>query len=267
MTASLTPPQSPDEDDAYYRAVLHKLIEQGAALATQIVENAAKAPPGSDPAPAFDRIARTIRRTIALARHIAEDPGQQRSTRAAKREKIIRGVEDVIESRRRMAANLGERSESLGLYDELHAEFHERLDHEAFERDLQGRPVEDFIDDILRDLGLGGHGRKNNGKRRTLADLATLQARAAAPSNENPVTPGLTRGPASMHAPFDENPVTPGLTRGSASVHAPSNMNPVTPGLTRGPASMHAPIPRVDAVPSTLSATKQSESDTHACGP
>ena len=66
-------------DNAYYLDVLHTLIDQGASLARQIHERAVAANatpwrPEADPTIAFDRIARCIRRTIALAQHIAADP-------------------------------------------------------------------------------------------------------------------------------------------------------------------------------------------------
>ena len=79
-----------DEDAQYYRGVLHKLIAMGTDLAEAVhrqatpkpsAEQAADpTPPAAPPAPApsprqaitFDRLARTIRRTIALARKLSE---------------------------------------------------------------------------------------------------------------------------------------------------------------------------------------------------
>ncbi len=166
-----SPPTSPEDDDAYYRAVLHGLIEQGAAIARQLSERATKEPE-SDLTVPFDRIARTIRRTIALARHIATNPPKTRTPaveRTQAREKIIRGVEDAIEARRKPATDAAI----------LHNELHERLDDAAFERDLRTRPIEDIIEELARDLGIAYQARAYVWKRRTPSDIATLRARAA----------------------------------------------------------------------------------------
>ncbi len=47
-TPPQSPPYSPEDDDAYYRAILHDLIDRGADLARQLHERAAKEPE-SDP--------------------------------------------------------------------------------------------------------------------------------------------------------------------------------------------------------------------------
>ncbi len=174
-TPPQSPPSSPEEDDAYYRAVLHDLIDRGADIARQLHERAAKHPE-SDLSIPFDRIARTIRRTIALARHIATNP--PKTARAAvertlAREKIIRGVEDAIEAKRGPATDTGI------LYNELH----ERLDDADFERDLRTRPIDDIIEELARDLGVAYQSRAYIWKRRTPADIATLRARAAQGAN------------------------------------------------------------------------------------
>ena len=96
------PPTDPKDDDAYYREVLQNLIARGAELAVQIHESATKPethPESVTEAPqkakdprrkdaveatlAYDRILRAIRRTIALARDIAEYPIGSRPRRAA----------------------------------------------------------------------------------------------------------------------------------------------------------------------------------------
>ena len=184
MTSTPTPtqskPASQEDDDAYYRATLHDLIDRGADLARQLHERAAKAPEADHTIP-FDRIARTIRRTIALARHIATNPPKARPSiergavdRTMAREKIIRGVEDAIEARR------GPPTESEILYNELH----ERLEDADLERDLRTRPIDDIIEELARDLGIAYQSRSYIWKRRTPADIATLRARAARTPNE-----------------------------------------------------------------------------------
>ena len=169
---------TPAEDAAYYRQILHALIDQGAALARQIHERAAAAAPTpenrpeADPTVAFDRIARAVRRTIALARHIASDPALQAPTpahRATARAQLIRGVEDAIHRQRR-------ETDAQSLY----AEFAERLEDPELDLDLQGRAIDDLIEEICRDLGVAVQGRSYVYKRRTPSDIAALRARAAA---------------------------------------------------------------------------------------
>ncbi len=76
-----------DEDAQYYRQVLHKLIAMGTDLAEAVHRQALAEPAASQPttedqpaapsptpsqATSFDRLARTVRRTIALARKLSE---------------------------------------------------------------------------------------------------------------------------------------------------------------------------------------------------
>ncbi len=185
MSAPPTSPQaqlaSPENDDAHYRAVLRDLIDHGAEFARQLRERAAKQPE-FDPSIPFDRLTRTIRRTIALARHIATNPPKARTLserapidRTQAREKIIRGVEDAIEARRGPKTDTDTRS----LYEELN----ERLDDAAFERGLRTRPIDEIIEELARDLGVAYQSRAYAWKRRTPTDIAHLRARAAQPPN------------------------------------------------------------------------------------
>ncbi len=183
MKRAPTPFQSNQEDDAYYRAILHDLIDRGADLARQLHERSVKEPE-SDLTIPFDRITRTIRRTIALARHIATNPPKARTAtertpidRTQAREKIIRGVEDAIEARR------GPKTDTETLYNELH----ERLLDDGIERDLRNRPIQEIIEELARDLGVAHQSRAYIWKRRTPADIATLRARAA--TNGKPPEP------------------------------------------------------------------------------
>ncbi len=76
-----------DEDAQYYRQVLHKLIAMATDLAEAVHRQALAEPAASQPttedqpaapsptpsqATSFDRLARTVRRTIALARKLSE---------------------------------------------------------------------------------------------------------------------------------------------------------------------------------------------------
>jgi len=185
-------------DTGYYRQVLHDLIGMGTDLARLLhgqattqahpAQQAANPHPTPPPEPtpdiiaAFDRIARAVRRSITLARSLAEplppanDPAQHR---AAARNHIIRAVEDAIQ---RTADAPDAEAASLT------AELHDRLDTPDLDEDLSHRPIAEIITEICRDLGLASSSGNNPWKRRTPADIAQLSARAAAP--RRPRQPG-----------------------------------------------------------------------------
>ena len=169
------PTPNQDETNAHYQSILRTLIDQAAEIATAIHRRALTPTPtqdakeDADPTIAFDRIARTIRRTIALSRHLAENrPAPQ--NQAAARARLIRGVEDAIHRKHR---------ESGG--DSLYAELAERLEDPALEFDLTTRTPDELIEEICRDLGINTQGRSYVYKRRTPDDIATLNARAKTP--------------------------------------------------------------------------------------
>jgi hypothetical protein len=186
----LNHPAHPPADDAqqagdaqYYRQILHELIDIGASLARTLQATDATAnSANSDPTIAFDRIARAIRRTIVLARYIAEPPPERASQpghRTAARKRIIRSVEDVIQ---REAGIHGEA-------ESLHAELLDRLDSPDLDDDIAGRPIADIIADICRDLGLSAIPGTHPWQRRTPDDIAILCARAASPRPPEPPPP------------------------------------------------------------------------------
>ncbi len=184
------------EDAQYYRRVLHELIDMGVDLARGVHQQATVqaggedlgdgpgAPTVQDTAAAFDRISRAVRRTVALARKIAEplppraDTGQQR---VAARRRILREVADVIQRRAE-----GVEAEAM------HAELSERLDAPDLEDDIDGRPVAEIIADICRDLGLAAMPGTRPWKRRTPRDIEALCTRAAQPR--------AVPSPAAVHA-------------------------------------------------------------------
>ena len=204
--ASPTQVSQRDEDAQYYRQVLHELVEIGTRLARAIDRQAAPAPapeqpgqpapaPAPDPTPAltiaFDRIARTIRRTIALARKLS-DPAQPSPTeraaadaqqrRRAARKQIIREVEDTIHREAH-----GSKAEA----ESLHAELYERLDTLDLDDDIDNLPIADIVAAIRRDLGIAAHINSRGispWKRRTPQDVLDLCARAAAPRTAQPRT-------------------------------------------------------------------------------
>ena len=188
-----------DEDAQYYREILHELVEIGARLARAIdpqtttqpgaaPEQAGQPAPAQAPQPApsiaFDRIARTIRRSIALARKISE-PGpepraaeQAHQRRRSARKQIIREVEDTIH-RDVHGPDAEARAESL------HAELYERLDTLDLDDDIDNLPIADIVAAIRRDLGIAAHINSRGispWKRRTPADVRDLCARAEGPN-------------------------------------------------------------------------------------
>ena len=88
------------------------------------------------------------------------------------RTRILRAVEDQI-------GNKAEHAET----PKLHAELRERPDTPEFEADLRTRTPENLTNEITRDLGLMSiYGSAD--KRCTPANLARLQATAAAPQGQ-----------------------------------------------------------------------------------
>ena len=181
MTTIPTSTPTPDtyQDAAHHRDILNALIDQGAALAARIHATATAATtPGSalpEATIAFDRIARAVRRTIALARHIATSPVTTAATpdkRTKTRTHLIRAVEDAIDRQHRVYD---------GNAQELQAELAERLEDPELELDLQGPDIDDVIQEICRDLGIAHQSRAYIWRRRTPADLKDLRTRAAAP--------------------------------------------------------------------------------------
>ena len=218
-----------DEDAQYYRQVLHELVEIGARLARAIDRQAApesEAEPGAapgaapeqagQPAPAptaapdltlaFDRIARTLRRTIALARKLS-DPAQPSPTeraaadaqqrRRAARKQIIREVEDTIHRDVH-----GPEAEAQA--ESLHAELYERLDTLDLDDDIDTLPIAEIIAAIRRDLGIAAHINSRGispWKRRTPQDVRDLCARAAGPRTTQPRTTQPWTGDPRLPAP------------------------------------------------------------------
>jgi hypothetical protein len=219
-----TEPNQPDRQQAestgFYLQVLHELINMGTDLARAVhqqatAEPAADAAPTSaaapDPTIAFDRIARTIRRTIALARHVAEPLPERAAShdaarahkRTAARKQIIRAVEDAIQ-REAHGATYMDDDEADG----LRAELMDRLDGPDLDGFDLDRPVADLIADICRDLGLAAAPGTHPWKRRTPDDVATLCARAAAP-RPLPASPAAVEAMSSWAWPGSDPPAAP----------------------------------------------------------
>ena len=183
-----------DEDAQYYRGILHELVEMATDIARavhrqatpeQSTQPAPAQAPAPDPTVAFDRIARTLRRTIALARKLSEPaqpcPAQgAHQRRTAARKQIIREVEDTIH-----------REAHGSEADALHAELYERLDTLDLDDDIDTLPIADIVAAIRRDLGIAAHINSRGispWKRRRPADVRDLCARAAGPRIAPPRT-------------------------------------------------------------------------------
>jgi hypothetical protein len=154
------------EDAQYYRRVLHKLIDMGTDLAEAVHRQATAQPatekratqPGAAPAPAapdlaiaFDRLARTIRRTIALARKLSEpdrtpDPVKQTAERTRHRPSAPRRIDGADPYAHLSDAELLERLDAPDLDEDDECN--------EFDDDLDDQPLATLIAGIHRDLGL-----------------------------------------------------------------------------------------------------------------
>ena len=194
-----------DEDAQYYRGILHELVEMATDIARAVHRQATAEPaaapapaPTPDPTIAFDRIARTLRRTIALARKITDPTPPRAAAQAAERRRlarkqIIREVEDTIQ-RRADGADA----------EALQAEFYERLETIDCEDDLANLPIAEIIALIRRDLGLAHLPGTHPWKRRKPQDVRDLYARAAGPTRT--AQPSLAQLPTVLPRPFSAPP-------------------------------------------------------------
>jgi hypothetical protein len=148
-------------DSLYYRSVLHELIEIGAGFARQVQQQAQAetvAPEcGADAAVApdltaqFDRVARTIRRTIILARAVAEPLPVRAGTGDARRRAAIR----ASTARAVPGANAGDVEAAEGSeVGSLRCEVGDRMERPEMGDAVDHRPVDQIIAEIRRDLGL-----------------------------------------------------------------------------------------------------------------
>ena len=169
-----TPTQTQTE---HHKAILNELVDMAADIARAIHKQATKPgaqTPAEDPIIPFDRIARTIRKTIALAQYL-DKPQRPQQDRTTARRKIIRRIEDNI--------HISEKSPRA---EALDREFRERLDASEFDHELATRPIEDIIDEIIHDLGLDPRAGLFKWKRRTPEDVKILNQKAATPSPSPP---------------------------------------------------------------------------------
>jgi hypothetical protein len=190
------PPDPSVADAQHYRTLLHELLDLGMDHARFVHAEAKTLAAAPEPAPnpaaaqaalavAHDRIARAIRRTITLARHL-DDPVTPSAAqhRASSRRRIIRAVEDTIDREPRRPDK-----------DHLRAELAERLEGPDLDADILHRPIPEIIAEICRDLALGVMPGQHL-HRRTPSDIAALCARAA-----RPPAPPITLAPPAPSPP------------------------------------------------------------------
>ena len=169
-------------DAAYYRGILHGMIDVGALLVAQIGQHARKeienaGPDGvAEPTPevraAYVDITRSMRRSVLLAQKLDEPVRAPRAQPAerqhAARRRIIRAVEDAIQ-----------RESYEDEVEDLETELLERLEQPEMDDEIDSRPVDEIITDICRDLGLVVIPGAHPWKRRTPEDIAALCEKAA----------------------------------------------------------------------------------------
>jgi len=155
-------PLSPQPDhDAHDRVALNELIDLGTSMArlvhrrtAELTEDCLLGPREMEAATvAFDRMARCVRRTVALARRL-DTPVVVRPARewAGARTRVIRGVEDAITAGRETDEFDDEAAERL------REDLRERLDRPEFASDLVSKSIEEIIAEIRRDLGIVARG-------------------------------------------------------------------------------------------------------------
>ena len=157
----------PPEVTSHHQDVLNDFVDIGHELARMVLDQAkAGTLPAVKATMEYDRLGRCVRLCIWLVRKLAEP--MKTVDRIAARKQIIRTVEDSIQ-----------RHADPADADTLHEELMDRLDTLDLEDEIAGRPIEEIIADICRDLGLATIPGSNPWKRRTPADIAILRARAA----------------------------------------------------------------------------------------
>ena len=224
-TPALTEPahdtaQQREADTAYYRQVLHELIEIGTTLARALPHQATPQPtaaPQPAPAPAtagdlasaYERLTRALRRTIALARTLDQPappltarhtaprtPATPRDLSKMSDTELLDGMDPLAlapalapEHRRAAHEHITRAVEDAIRHEArepseaalLRAELAERLDDPGLEWDIASRPIEEVIAAICRDLGL--------------SDIGDLRARAAELSPDRASTAQTTAVP------------------------------------------------------------------------
>ena len=167
------PSPQPDHT-AHYRAALGELIDLGTAMAglvhrrtAELTEDCLLGPREMEAASlAFECIARSVRRTVALARTLdAPVVVRPKREQAVARARVIRGVGDAIIA----GCETGDFDAEAA--ERLHEDLRERLDRPEFDDDLGSKTIDEIIEEIRRDLGIVAEGRW---ARRTPAEISRI---------------------------------------------------------------------------------------------
>ena len=189
------------QDDAAFRDILHELAELGIKLLRDLHADNCPAAAKAEP---HERVARSVRRAIVLARHIAQHPAElaqspaqaldqaQAAAKLVARKRIVRQVDDAIERK----FGCDEHAESLR--DELR----ERLDDPAIDLAIVHLPLNETIANIRRDLGLDNVPGARPWPRRTPDQVRALEAIATRASSRAPDA----AAPSDDEIPNDEIP-------------------------------------------------------------
>jgi hypothetical protein len=193
------PPQPEAVDDSevmlkFKRVLIHfveigdefaEMVRQEARMSIQAQSESAKRNPDPEfAAPLvvpphitdfFERITRSVRRSMVLYQKLNEPPKTPSPDRSTARRRIIRDVEDAIQSKA-----------AKGEQEKLNVELVERLERPEFDDELANRSIAEIVTEICRDLGIAGLHASNPWKRRTPVDIAILNARAAQRYGEVP---------------------------------------------------------------------------------
>ncbi len=180
-TAFDSPSPDPQARDAAYVRVLDRMMEVGVGLLDMVHHEAEErmAVSHTDPPPypapaddlslAYERITRSVRRSIMLAKKLEEPSHTVAANHIAARKRIIREVEDAIQS---------EAAEDEDI-ETLNAELLDRLDSPDLVDEIANRTIPEIVTDICRDFGIAGLHGAHPWKRRMPHDIAILGARAA----------------------------------------------------------------------------------------
>ena len=159
---------------------------------------------------AFNETARTVRRTILLAEHVADGAVARTKRRTAARRFVVKSVDDAITSGR--GAGPDRKRETA----DLRAELVERIDSLDFERDLDRAELDQLVEALKQDLGL------------------TAKPDSGSPASGSPAS-GPEAGPESSRDPASIEPETltkpePEPARHGASAATPRTRHPAPSG-------------------------------------
>lgn len=183
---SAADPTPIDADAGRYQAAIDALIRDGLQISADL---AAQDTPAADKAEPFERLARAIRRTILLARHLAENPVQPAKPPAPSAQEDKTGAKITL-ARRRIVRELDNDIVHGAGADErinsLRNELREHLEDPALDLAILHGSVPEIIETIRHDLGLVDSRYRAPVPRRTPDQVRRLNGLAAPPVTPDP---------------------------------------------------------------------------------